>query len=90
MRPMKIRLDEITRHRDEVLPLGDIQGDWLIIPDARRKDYEATFRRIRGLGDLVEVFAKPIAKAIDSVAGSNLSECGGCAKRRDALNRVKF
>lgn len=41
-----------------------------------------------GLGDAVAVVAQPIARAIDAVAGTNLQGCGGCAKRREALNKV--
>jgi hypothetical protein len=41
-----------------------------------------------GLGDLVHAVAQPIAKAIDAVAGTSIASCGGCAKRRDALNRL--
>ena len=43
-----------------------------------------------GLGDAVALVAQPIAKAIDAVAGTNLKECGGCAKRRAALNALPF
>jgi len=42
----------------------------------------------RGLGDLVALVAKPIAGAIDSVAGTNLRKCGSCASRRAALNKA--
>lgn len=42
----------------------------------------------RGLGDLVHAVAHPIAKAIDAVAGTNIQNCGGCSKRREALNRL--
>lgn len=41
-----------------------------------------------GLGDIVHAFANPIAKAIDSFAGTKISECGGCKARREALNRA--
>lgn len=41
-----------------------------------------------GLGDAVHSIANPIAKAIDAVAGTNIQGCGGCAERRDALNRI--
>lgn len=41
-----------------------------------------------GLGDLVATVAQPIARAIDTVAGTNIKGCGGCAKRRAALNRL--
>lgn len=42
----------------------------------------------RGLGDVVASFAQPIAKAIDSVAGTNIQQCGGCKKRQEALNKL--
>jgi hypothetical protein len=32
--------------------------------------------------------AKPIARAIDRVAGTSLQNCAGCAKRRDFLNQI--
>lgn len=44
--------------------------------------------RARGLGDLVAAVAQPIAKAIDAMAGTDIKNCGGCAKRRDVLNRL--
>lgn len=44
----------------------------------------------RGLGDLVATIAQPIARAIDAAAGTKLAECGGCKKRREALNRIKL
>lgn len=40
----------------------------------------------RGLGDVVAAFAKPVARAIDAIAGTNLKKCGGCAKRQQKLN----
>jgi len=39
-----------------------------------------------GLGDIVHTFAQPIARAIDQVAGTNIQNCGACAKRRAMLN----
>ena len=41
----------------------------------------------KGLGDVVESFAKPIARAIDRVAGTNIQNCGGCQKRKEWLNQ---
>jgi len=38
------------------------------------------------LGDRVHAVAQPIAKAIDKVAGTNIQRCGGCKRRRAALN----
>ena len=43
-----------------------------------------------GLGDLVAAVAQPIAGVIDRVAGTQIKSCGGCAKRREMLNRVQL
>lgn len=45
-------------------------------------------RRPRGLGDVVEVIAKPIAKASDSLLKTKFVGCAACAKRRDKLNNL--
>jgi hypothetical protein len=45
-------------------------------------------KKYRGLGDIVESVAKPIARAVDRIAGTDIEHCQGCAKRRDALNRA--
>jgi len=42
--------------------------------------------KLRGAGDAVALVAQPIAKAIDRVAGTNVSGCAGCQQRRDRLN----
>lgn len=44
--------------------------------------------RSGGLGDRVEQIAQPIAKVIDKVLHTNIQGCGGCKKRRDALNKA--
>jgi hypothetical protein len=41
-----------------------------------------------GAGDAVEMVAKPIAKAIDAVLGTNIQNCGECAERREKLNAL--
>lgn len=41
----------------------------------------------RGLGDLVEKLARPIAKASDRLLGTKLSGCSACSKRRRKLNQ---
>ncbi len=50
---------------------------------------------LRGLGDLVDRIAKPIAKAIDEATAdfgaryaTNLAGCSACSKRRRFLNLV--
>lgn len=46
------------------------------------------FAGIAGLGDAVAIVAQPIARAIDRVAGTKIEGCGGCNRRRDALNKA--
>ena len=43
-------------------------------------------RKLRGAGDIIALAAKPIARAIDRVAGTKLENCGACAKRQAAMN----
>lgn len=43
---------------------------------------------IRGVGDIVHKVAQPIAKVIDKVIKTDIQHCGGCAKRRAALNKA--
>ena len=40
------------------------------------------------LGDIAEKVFKPIAKAIDKVAGTDLENCEGCKKRKEYLNNL--
>ena len=44
-------------------------------------------RRI-GLGDAVKTILSPIVKASDSVLGTKLAGCAGCAKRQETLNAI--
>lgn len=41
---------------------------------------------MKRLGDKIERLAKPIAKTIDAIWGSDLVNCTGCNKMRDNLN----
>ncbi len=45
-------------------------------------------RKLAGLGDAVALIAKPIARAIDRVAGTKLEGCKPCAKRQAKLNSL--
>ena len=38
------------------------------------------------LGDKIDKITKPIARAIDRVAGTKIVGCGGCRKMKDRLN----
>jgi hypothetical protein len=45
-------------------------------------------RKYKGAGDVVQAIAKPIAKVIDAIVGTNLKTCSACERRRKALNRA--
>jgi hypothetical protein len=38
------------------------------------------------LGDAAALFAQPLARGIDSLAGTDLQNCGGCKNRQARLN----
>jgi hypothetical protein len=44
-------------------------------------------KKITGIGDVVEIAANPIARAIDAVAGTKIQGCQACKKRKDYLNK---
>ncbi len=41
---------------------------------------------MKNLGTKIERIAKPIARGIDAIWGSDLATCGGCGNMRDNLN----
>lgn len=41
---------------------------------------------IEGIGDLVALGAKPVARAIDRFFGTDLEHCAACEERRKLLN----
>lgn len=43
-----------------------------------------------GLGDLVHMFALPVAQLVDAVFGTKIKDCKGCSRRRALLNRFKL
>lgn len=44
-------------------------------------------RKLRGLGDLVAIAAKPIAAASDALLGTHLQNCQSCEERRQNWNK---
>lgn len=44
--------------------------------------------KTRGLGDVVSSIAEPIARVSDAIFGTKIVGCGGCAKRKAALNAL--
>jgi hypothetical protein len=75
---------------EEVLSAGRAEGGWLhITPKAYqelKKKYSPSKLPLRGLGDAVAVIAKPIARAIDRIAGTDLEQYKPCARRQAKLN----
>lgn len=69
----------------ELLSAGTSDGTYVTLS---RSDYERIFRRVRGLGDAVAIFAKPIARAIDRTLHTDLEHCPGCSERQDRLNKL--
>lgn len=77
--------------RDEAIKIGKLTESQFEIDN---KDFAMLQHRFKspkyqfGLGDAVAALASPIAAASDSMFGTSLSSCGGCAKRREALNQM--
>lgn len=42
------------------------------------------------LGDKIASVAQPLARSIDTIWGSDLANCLGCAQRRDLLNQGQY
>lgn len=76
---------------DELCTLGTVADGILTVDDLAFVEISGKYRQvaqpIRGLGDVVAKVARPIAKAIDHVAGTNLQNCGGCKSRQERLNQ---
>lgn len=70
----------------DVLASGTIDGDWIELTPEQYDRIKATYTK--GLGDVVKMFAAPVAAVIDSVFGTELKECGACENRRIALNKL--
>ena len=88
------KAEVIARHRkpgylEWVVANSEQNGDYLCM----QNDAFSEARRLfslpdrTGLGDLVAMIAEPIARASDRILGTKIVGCGGCAKRRETLNR---
>jgi len=69
--------------REAVLAAGQVNRGLLHISRARFAALSVSYAQ---LGDAVATAAKPIARAVDRVAKTNLAGCGGCAKRHQKWN----
>jgi hypothetical protein len=68
---------------------GKVEGEFLVISP---EDYTQLVNKYRdsprGLGDIVERLARPIAKISDAILHTHLSGCSGCKHRQETLNRL--
>ncbi len=80
------RCATITPTAVEIPPacLAALQAKYPPLPRA----HPAAPPKPRGLGDVVALFAEPIARASDAVLGTHLVGCNACAERRAALNKL--
>jgi hypothetical protein len=66
-----------------------------MLADHLAKIHKAPFQKVSrrrpfGLGDAAALVAQPIAGVIDRVAGSNISRCSKCAKRKKRWNQISL
>lgn len=75
----------------DVLSVAKKNGDALEIESADWERLTVLHSQIRkpfGLGDAVASVAQPIAGILDSVLGTHIKGCAGCAQRRETLNKL--
>ena len=72
---------------DEIINSGKIKGGFILLEESVFLELKKKYNP-KGFGDTVERFAKPIARAVDSVLGTNLVNCGSCEERKEFLNKV--
>ena len=64
---------------------------WLVMPAEdyavlRKKYWPNPPQKMRGVGDLVARVLKPVVRAVDAVAGTDLEHCKGCGGRQEKMN----
>jgi hypothetical protein len=88
-------------YKEEILQAGEVKDgavwvDWQTYlrllqkysPNSKAPSPKLQHPPMKGMGDAVEKLAQPIAKVIDKVLGTNVQGCGGCAKRKQWLNKA--
>jgi hypothetical protein len=50
--------------------------------------YARPGKRFNGAGDVIALFAQPVAGAIDYVLNTKVRKCAACAKRKEMLNQM--
>lgn len=84
---------KVAEHRapgyyEAVLAAGYLDGDFVLITPAVHERLCEKFRPMVGLGDMVAVVTKPIARLLDQTFGTEWVNCGGCKGRQDKLNQL--
>jgi hypothetical protein len=80
--------------RRAVLAVATVDGETITLSESAWRAAQRTYPpgaappKPRGLGDVVALFAEPIARASDAVLGTKLVGCNACAERRAALNKL--
>lgn len=77
------RNNEATAHQMRSNP----KEAWKMNSYNKKELYEA-LDKINGFGDIVYKVAQPIAKTLDAILKTNISNCGGCKRRREKLNKL--
>lgn len=87
--------EEIIKSGDLVsnppnLPPGDyIMIEWNTYINLLQKySPDKKIPKQAGLGSLIATVANPIAKGIDRVLGTNISNCRGCQRRKEYLDNL--
>ena len=85
-------LSNIVAHRQaNNLPIGAAFEDAVefdICESLRAEGINWCVEQNKGLGDAAYDALHRVAIIVDSVAGTNIKECGGCKARRDMLNNI--
>lgn len=93
---MKIRLSilrDVAMSRpgmwSDFMAVGRIAGTFLEISRADFDALQVKWFPGLALGTAIHDALKPIVRAVDRMAGTNLANCGGCAERQMRLNAMK-
>ena len=86
--PLEVMRSRCPNLWHDLLASGAHVNGLIVVPDDAAQRILDDCRRIHGAGDIVAIVAQPIARAIDAIAGTNIANCGGCAKRRQAMNEA--
>jgi len=56
--------------------------------DDEIKKWRRPRKSIKGLGDVVELIAQPIAQTIDKILKTEVASCNTCKQRKEYLNKL--